>query len=339
LLKRIRVYRNLDRVPDTLRRFFRQYEFTGVAEHLRLEREAPAVSRADRAPRPVRLVSSDAALAAGAAAAQVAPAGRTRVSVVVPCYNEEATLPYLANTLGSVSAALGGRYELDFVFVDDCSTDATLRTLGALFGARRDCTVLHHATNRGAAQAILTGIRAAEADVVASIDCDCTYDPHELAQMIPLLVDGVDLVTGSPYHRDGTVRNVPAWRLVLSKTASALYRVVLQQNLGTYTSFFRVYRRRAVVDVRIERGGYLGIAEMLGRLDLAGSRIVEYPTTLNVRMLGQSKMKVVRTTLGHVGLLATVLALRVRAPRPSPRRAADTREPALARLAPTEGER
>jgi polysaccharide deacetylase family protein (PEP-CTERM system associated) len=157
LLKRIRVYRNLDRVPDTLRRFFRQYAFTGVAEHLRLEREAPAVSRADRAPRPVRLVSSDAALAAGAAAAEAAPAVRTRVSVVVPCYNEEATLPYLANTLGSVSAALGGRYELDFVFVDDCSTDATLRTLGALFARGATARCCNHATNRGAAQAILTG--------------------------------------------------------------------------------------------------------------------------------------------------------------------------------------
>jgi hypothetical protein len=77
---------------------------------------------------------------------------------------------------------------------------------------------------------------------------------------------------------------------------------------------------------------------MLGRLDLAG-RDRGVPDDAQRPHARQSKMKVVRTTLGHVGLLATLLALRVRAPRPSPRRAADTREPALARLAPTEGER
>jgi len=103
-----------------------------------------------------------------------------------------------------------------------------------------------------------------------------------------------------------------SWRLALSKTASALYRLVLRQKIGTYTSFFRVYRRSAMLHVEVGRGGYLGIAEMIGRLDLAGSRVVEYPTTLNVRMLGHSKMKVARTTFGHVGLLWELAWLRLR---------------------------
>jgi hypothetical protein len=109
------------------------------------------------------------------------------------------------------------------------------------------------------------------------MDCDCTYDPHELAKMIPLLADGVDMVTASPYHEQGAVRNVPEWRLALSKTLSRCYRVVLHQRLATYTSCFRVYRRSALTGLTLRHEGFLGVAEMLGRLDLRGSRIVEYP--------------------------------------------------------------
>jgi dolichol-phosphate mannosyltransferase len=91
-----------------------------------------------------------------------------------------------------------------------------------------------------------------------------------------------------------------------------MYRVVLRQKLFTYTSCFRVYRKESAVGLDIQRPGFLGIAEMIARLDLAGRRVVEYPTTLESRVLGQSKMKVLRTVWGHVGLLLDVARARLR---------------------------
>ena len=76
-------------------------------------------------------------------------------------------------------------------------------------------------------------------------------------------------MTASPYHPDGEVKNVPGWRLLLSRGASALYRVALKQNLSTFTSCFRVYRRESVTDIAIENGNFLGIAELLGKLLLS----------------------------------------------------------------------
>jgi hypothetical protein len=166
------------------------------------------------------------------------------------------------------------------------------------------------------AAAILSGIRAAGTEIVCSIDCDCTYDPHGLAAMIPRLADGVDLVTASPYHPKGRVLNVPAWRLSLSRGASFLYRLVLRQKLYTYTSCFRVYRRSAVAELALREEGFLGVAEILARLDLQGSVIVEHPATLEVRLLGQSKMKVLRSVAGHLRLLAQLAALRLSGQRP-----------------------
>ena len=134
--------------------------------------------------------------------------------------------------------------------------------------------------------------------------------------MIPLLTEGVDLVTASPYHSLGGVRNVSAWRLSLSKSASAFYRLVLRQKLATYTSCFRVYRRSAILALPLREPGFLGITELLGRLDLSGGRILEYPTVLEVRVLGRSKMKVVRTIFGHLGLLCSLMLERCMSRRP-----------------------
>ena len=202
-------------------------------------------------------------------------------------------------------------YKTDFIFVDDCSKDATLARLTELFGAEKNVKILRHETNKGVAAGIMTGLEACEdSEIVCSMDCDCTYDPHELANMLPLMTGNVDMVTASPYHKDGGVRNVPEWRLFLSKGASFLYRRALRSKLDTYTSCFRVYRRSSVVDLELGETGFLGVAELLGRLDLTGGKIVEFPAVLEVRLFGISKMKTARTIFGHLKLLSRLIKIR-----------------------------
>ncbi len=306
LFQRIRQYRNLHRMPDLVRAYLGRYQFQSIARHLglSLDEQVPAAARPTATP--------------VVAALPPRRTDRVPVSVVIPCYNEELVLPYLRNTLASVETELADDYDVSFVFVDDASRDDTFAALERNFGERDNVTIVRHPENQGVAAAILSGLRASDAGVACSIDCDCTYDPHELTRMIPLLEPGVDLVTASPYHPRGSVRNVPRWRLALSRSLSWLYRRVLRQKLHTYTSCFRVYRRASVASLELANGGFLGVAETLGRLDLQGRRIVEFPTTLEVRVLGHSKMKVVRTIGGHLVLLARLLRLRLRSPRSNP---------------------
>lgn len=318
--QRVRTYRNLDRMPERLREYLTRYRFTSIADHLGLDL-APA---RQTVPRP-------AATAITAAPAFGPATDPIPVTVVVPCYNETSVLPYLANTLRSVVAEAADRYEFRFVFVDDRSDDDTWDSLHQLFGGWPHCRFVRHEVNQGVAGAIATGLAAAETEIVASIDCDCTYDPHRLQQMIPLLQPGVDLVTASPYHPLGLVRNVPEWRLTLSRTLSRLYRLVLHHKLATYTSCFRVYRRQSVAPIRLQDTRFLGVAELLGRVDLAGGRIVEFPAELQVRVLGRSKMKILRTIVGHLGLLLRLLAARLRRDTPPLERAA------IRTAAPSEG--
>jgi len=301
-IQRVRTYRNLDCMPDRIRGYLSRYRFTAVADHLGLavQTQPPPVPKSESSA-PVPIVS----------APRKGRDTRLPATIVIPCYNEELILPYLANTLRSVEEKLGDRYRFEFLFVDDKSSDETYQALQRLFGERPNYRIVRHAKNLGVAGAIGTGIAAAETEIVCSIDCDCTYDPHLLQEMIPLLAPDADMVTASPYHPDGGVRNLPAWRLSLSRTLSRLYRLVLSHKLYTYTSCFRVYRRDRVLQIAVRNTGFLGIAELLARLDLAGGGIFEFPATLQVRMLGRSKMKVLHTIRGHLGLLCQIAMLRM----------------------------
>lgn len=297
---RVRHYRKLDKMEWILNENLELYDCTSVAQHLGLAEAAENIEVTPIAAKKYKKNQKPKVRATS-----------TDISVVIPCYNEQDALPYLANTLRSVESELADSgYNANFIFVDDRSKDGTFDLLSELLGTRKNVRVIQHEKNKGVAAGIMTGLRAATTEIVCSMDCDCTYDPHELVKMLPLMKNGVDLVTASPYHRDGGVRNVPSWRLFLSRGASFLYRRVLRSKLYTYTSCFRVYRKSSFVDLELSESGFLGVAEMLGRVDLAGGHIVEFPSVLEVRLFGISKMKTAKTIIGHLKLLSHLAKLR-----------------------------
>jgi polysaccharide deacetylase family protein (PEP-CTERM system associated) len=300
-VRELRHYRNGPRMMRMIRQLFERYRFDSIAGTLGIAQVPVAVTPA-LAPSPA-VVNS---LLAG----QVVT--RRPVSVIIPCYNEEATIPYLARALEELRVELAPRYDVQFILVDDGSSDNTWTLLNEYFGPsdNGDALVIRHQVNGGVASAIATGLQYAR-EIACSMDCDCSYDPRELAPMLALLRDGVDLVTASPYHPEGHVANVPSWRVGLSRGASLLYRVITGRKLHTFTSCLRVYRRSVALATPLQHGGFLGVAELAGRFAVSGRTIVEHPATLELRLFGQSKMKILRTIGGHLRLMAALARARI----------------------------
>ncbi len=294
-LTRVRQYRNLEKMPEILSYYLARYRFTSIADFCRYMQE-PLEGALDSEPRdePAELLTADEL------------ADRTPITIVVPCFNEAKVIAYLDNALKEVRDTLGRKYEIEFVLVDDCSTDDTWARMNETFGDRPGFRLVHHEVNKGVAGAILTGIKAADTEIVCSMDADCTYDPRQLESLIPMLGDDVAMVTASPYHPDGRVVGVPEWRLFLSRNLSRIYGMVLHHKFKTYTSCFRAYRRSVVENLELSNGGFLGVAEMLILLDLQGHKLVECPATLETRLLGASKLKTFRTVRQHLNLLASI---------------------------------
>ncbi len=297
----VRHYRNLERTRPRLERHLKRREFRSVAESLGLPAFAPAASGTG----PKSLVADASGARTAATGAPMALAQKEPISIVVPMFNEEENVAYLLRTLDAVVARGGGR-AFEFVFVDDCSTDGTWSVLQQACAARPDVTLLRHEQNKGVAAAALTGLRAARNEVVATIDCDCSYDPMDILAMADLLGQA-DLVTASPYHPQGQTLNVPRWRLFLSRTLSRLYQRAVGVELHTWTSCCRVMRRSRLMGIEPRSGGFLGVAETLIQVVQRGGVVREYPTMLESRLLGFSKMKTLRTIVGHLGLLLRTL--------------------------------
>jgi len=185
---RVRHYRKLDKMEWILRENLQLYNFVDAAEFLGIKDELRITN--------YELQSQNQQIETQRPKTE----DRRPISIIIPCYNEEPTLPYLANTLKGLEEDLSKNYQPEFIFVDDCSKDSTFERLKEIFGGRENVRIVRHETNQGVAAGIMTGLREATTEIVCSMDCDCTYDPHELGKMLPLLGENVDLVTASPYR-------------------------------------------------------------------------------------------------------------------------------------------
>jgi dolichol-phosphate mannosyltransferase len=236
------------------------------------------------------------------------------ISIIVPCYNEEASLPLLEERLGLALERLAEE-DVEVLLIDDGSTDSTRAGLEAMSDSLRGARVVVHEENQGLGVALRTGMSASRGDVVVSLDSDCTYDPVEIPELISGLAEA-DVVLGSPYNPAGATADVPPHRLVLSKTLSNIYRLVLRRpDLYTFTSIFRAYRKQAALEATSSATDYLALAEMLVSLIDSGYEIVEYPTVLNVRANGDSKLRIVRMIRRHAAYV-TKLAFTRTVPEP-----------------------
>jgi len=220
-----------------------------------------------------------------------------KLTIVLPFFNEEALLPGLPATLDRIRRALS-EHDVRVLCVDDGSSDGTAAGLAAL----QDVEVLTHSENRGVGAAMETGIAAATGEAVVVFDPDEPYDVELLAPLVAALADA-EVATLSPYHPEGRVDGVPAYRLGLSRVASWLYRRRLGHKLFTYTCAVRAYRLPQAQTLLPLPNDFTAAAYLVARALQAGMRVVEIPAVLRVRTEGSSKMRVMRTIRSHLRLL------------------------------------
>ncbi len=225
------------------------------------------------------------------------------VTVVIPCYNEEASLPPLLERLDRLDPRSRG---WDVLFVNDGSRDGTAGLLDREIPARKWARVQHHERNRGLGAALRTGFAHTRAEIVCTIDCDCTYPPERLPELIDALA-GAGVATASPWHPSLRTGDVPWVRQILSRGVSVLYRLVLGRRIYTFSSIFRAYRREVLDKVRFDSPGFPAVTEILVKALLAGYRVVEVPIPLGTRRFGESKMSVGQAIRGHIDLLGKTL--------------------------------
>lgn len=232
------------------------------------------------------------------------------VSIIIPCFNESDGLDELSRQLRPALAELRATQTVEVLFVDDGSTDDTYVRLQALFADVPDVRIVQHGRNRGLAAALQTGVANTTGRVLVYTDSDCTYPPATIKGLLACLTPDVDIVTSSAYHPRGGVEGVPAYRLLFSRGASALYRILVNPRIYTWTAMYRAYRREVLRSIETQTTGYVVMAEVLVEALLRGARVAEFPTVLHVRRYGQSKAKIWKITREHLQFQMQILRRR-----------------------------
>ena len=162
------------------------------------------------------------------------------VSVVIPVYNEEASLPSLFQRIYPALDALGRSYEL--IFVDDGSRDQSMRVLRGQFDRRPDVTrVVLLATNFGQHMAILAGFQHARGEIVVTLDADLQNPPEEVAKLLAKMAEGFDYVGSYRSERRDSL-----FRRVASRAMNHLRERMTRIRMTDQGCMLRAYGRNVV---------------------------------------------------------------------------------------------
>lgn len=213
-----------------------------------------------------------------------------RVVVVVPTYDEAATLP---GTVGRLRTAVPAA---DVLVVDDASPDGTGRIAERIAVDDPQVAVLHRTGKQGLGTAYVAGFRWALErgyDVVVEMDADGSHRPEELPRLLAALDGDVALVIGSRWVPGGSVVNWPRHREALSRGGNTFTRVMLGLDVRDATAGFRAYRADVLerLDLAaVASQGYCFQVDMAWRVAQAGGVVREVPITFVERVEGRSKM-------------------------------------------------
>lgn len=229
------------------------------------------------------------------------------VTLIVPCYNEEAGLPSLLRRLSAMRKH--GAREWDVLFVDDGSSDGTFAALLRAAQNHAWVGVIRHAENLGLGAALRTGFAEVRSPIVCTIDSDCTYPPEKLSELVAMVEAGAAIATASAWHPATAAGDGSALRMWLSRRVSGVYKRLLGRDVYTFTCLFRAYRCEVLRRVEFHSNGFAAVAEIMLRAIMVGYDIREVPMRLESRQFGESKLKIGDAILAHVRLMTSTALL------------------------------
>lgn len=220
----------------------------------------------------------------------------SRLSVIIPTYNERESLPGLVRRLSALHEP-----GLEIVVVDDASPDGT----GALAeDLARDqglaIRVVHRPGKQGLASAVIDGASVARGEFLTVMDADLSHPPEALPALHSALESGAEIAVASRYVAGGGIRGWPPLRRLISRIATLLARAILGLKVRDPLSGFFAVHRELLTDSQYQGLGYKLLVEILAAH--RGRRIVEVPYEFVDRQLGRSKLSQ-REVLSFIRLL------------------------------------
>ncbi|HEY7038875.1 MAG TPA: glycosyltransferase family 2 protein [Methylomirabilota bacterium] len=204
-------------------------------------------------------------------------AAAPELSVVLPAFNEEESLPQVWSEVSGVLDGLGRSAEV--IFVDDGSADATPDLVRSFRAADARVRLIRLAANAGLSAALDAGFARARGRIVVTLDTDLQNDPHDIPRMLEAL-EGYDAVTGWRQRRDD-----PWLKRMSSRIANGVRNAVTRESVHDSACTLRVLRHGCLAALPRFRGFHRFVPTLLR---MAGCRVLELPVGHRARRFGVS---------------------------------------------------
>ncbi len=205
------------------------------------------------------------------------------LSVIVPAYNEAATVEVALRRIRAVAL------RLEIIAVNDASTDGTREILDGLAKTGLVDRVIHHEKNRGKGAAIRSGITAAGGDAVVVQDADLEYDPADLPSLLlPIRARQADAVYGSRFQ-GGPHRVLYFWHYVGNRFLTLLSNMFTNLNLTDLETCYKLIRTDLLKQLPLSSNRFGFEVEITARLAQARARIWEIPISYSGRTYAEGK--------------------------------------------------
>ena len=218
---------------------------------------------------------------------ETAAVKRVKLSIVIPCYNEEKTLE---GCVESVLAIQDEGLELELIIVNDCSKDKSAQVAQGLVDRIPGIRLLQHDVNQGKGAALRTGIAGATGDFVAIQDADREYDPQDLKRLIVPLRDGTaDVVLGSRFLSTGYHRVLYYWHSLGNRFLTTLSNMLTDLNLTDMETCYKVFRREIIQSIKIEENRFGFEPEVVAKVAQMRLRVYEMGISYRGRTYAEGK--------------------------------------------------
>jgi len=206
-----------------------------------------------------------------------------KLSVIIPTYNEKATILQLLDKVEKVK--LPQNIQKEIIIIDDYSVDGTreiLKKLGDQYN------IVYHDKNRGKGAAIRTGLEKASGDFIIIQDADLEYDPNEYGKLLqPILDNEAQVAYGSRFLN----KHSPRYKLFYlgNKFLSLLFSILYGQKISDMETCYKVFSREVLKNIAIESNRFNFEPEITAKIVKAGYKIKEIPISYQSRSFKEGK--------------------------------------------------
>ena len=222
-----------------------------------------------------------------------------KISLIIPAYNEADCVEANLLELEEYFLRSLNDYQFETILVNDGSSDNMASILEQIQKSKNWLKVINLPSHYGRGRALRAGFEMATGDVIVTLDADFSYAPYHIERLVTNLIDKrADIVVASAYRKDGSVKNVPPKRLLLSKIGNKILSYMFGSDLTVLTCIVRAYEREFIKNLDLHSNDKEIHLEILSKAKTVGAKIVEVPADLAWRpaklMRNECKLEIPR---------------------------------------------